>query len=83
MLCCCLNLQNIVHGDIKPDNLLITGSGSVKIGDFSVSQVAEVRETSVHLPLVSSFLFDSFVYRMMMSFVVLLELLFSLHPNAV
>ncbi|XP_073137652.1 serine/threonine-protein kinase GRIK2 [Henckelia pumila] len=36
-----LHAHNIVHGDIKPDNLLITGSGTVKIGDFSVSQVFE------------------------------------------
>ncbi|GMI81631.1 geminivirus rep interacting kinase 2 [Hibiscus trionum] len=36
-----LHAHNIVHGDIKPDNLLITGTGTVKIGDFSVSQVFE------------------------------------------
>ncbi|KAI3450547.1 hypothetical protein Pfo_007212 [Paulownia fortunei] len=36
-----LHSHNIVHGDIKPDNLLVTGSGMVKIGDFSVSQVSE------------------------------------------
>ncbi|KAM7522334.1 hypothetical protein LguiA_012236 [Lonicera macranthoides] len=36
-----LHAHNIVHGDIKPDNLLVTGSGTVKIGDFSVSQVFE------------------------------------------
>lgn len=36
-----LHAHNIVHGDIKPDNLLITSSGTVKIGDFSVSQVSE------------------------------------------
>ncbi|KZV34572.1 hypothetical protein F511_28176 [Dorcoceras hygrometricum] len=36
-----LHAHNIVHGDIKPDNLLITGSGTIKIGDFSVSQVFE------------------------------------------
>ncbi|KAL2990060.1 hypothetical protein AAZX31_11G174800 [Glycine max] len=33
--------QNIVHLDIKPDNLLITRHGTVKIGDFSVSQAFE------------------------------------------
>ncbi|KAL8029818.1 hypothetical protein ABFS82_14G244600 [Erythranthe guttata] len=36
-----LHSHNIVHGDIKPDNLLVTGSGTVKICDFSVSQVFE------------------------------------------
>ncbi|PPD71891.1 hypothetical protein GOBAR_DD31209 [Gossypium barbadense] len=36
-----LHDHNIVHGDIKPDNLLITSTGTVKIGDFSVSQVFE------------------------------------------
>ncbi|KAI3849813.1 hypothetical protein MKW98_026727 [Papaver atlanticum] len=36
-----LHTHNVVHGDIKPDNLLVTGSGVVKIADFSVSQVFE------------------------------------------
>jgi serine/threonine protein kinase len=36
------NTQNVIHGDIKPDNLLVTSTGNVKIGDFSVSQVFEV-----------------------------------------
>ncbi|XP_026665455.1 serine/threonine-protein kinase GRIK2-like isoform X2 [Phoenix dactylifera] len=36
-----LHSHNIVHGDIKPDNLLVTRNGKVKIGDFSVSQVFE------------------------------------------
>ncbi|GFQ04070.1 serine/threonine-protein kinase grik2 [Phtheirospermum japonicum] len=36
-----LHAHSIVHGDIKPDNLLVTASGTVKIGDFSVSQVFE------------------------------------------
>ncbi|GAA0176206.1 non-receptor serine/threonine protein kinase [Lithospermum erythrorhizon] len=36
-----LHAHDIVHGDIKPDNLLVTASDTVKIGDFSVSQVFE------------------------------------------
>ncbi|ESR37833.1 serine/threonine-protein kinase GRIK2 [Citrus sinensis] len=36
-----LHGHNVVHGDIKPDNLLVAPSGTVKIGDFSVSQVFE------------------------------------------
>ncbi|XP_058193296.1 serine/threonine-protein kinase GRIK1-like isoform X2 [Rhododendron vialii] len=36
-----LHAHNIVHGDIKPDNLLVTAAGTVKIGDFSVSQLFE------------------------------------------
>eukprot|EP00268_Persea_americana_P025319 TRINITY_DN2467_c0_g1_i9.p1 TRINITY_DN2467_c0_g1~~TRINITY_DN2467_c0_g1_i9.p1 ORF type:complete len:385 (-),score=70.03 TRINITY_DN2467_c0_g1_i9:173-1327(-) len=34
-----LHAHNIVHGDIKPDNILVTRGGVVKIGDFSVSHV--------------------------------------------
>uniref|UniRef100_A0A6N2LNN1 non-specific serine/threonine protein kinase n=1 Tax=Salix viminalis TaxID=40686 RepID=A0A6N2LNN1_SALVM len=36
-----LHAHNIVHGDIKPDNVLVTRSGTVKIGDFSISQVVK------------------------------------------
>ncbi|MCO5564658.1 hypothetical protein L7F22_018324 [Adiantum nelumboides] len=33
-----LHSRRIIHGDIKPENLLISASGQVKICDFSVSQ---------------------------------------------
>ncbi|CAN8255030.1 unnamed protein product [Cochlearia groenlandica] len=33
-----LHAHNVIHGDIKPDNLLVNSTGTVKIGDFSVSQ---------------------------------------------
>lgn len=36
-----LHSHNIVHMDIKPQNLLVTQNGTVKIADFSVSQVFE------------------------------------------
>lgn len=34
--------QNIIHGDIKPENLLISGDGRIKICDFGVSRMFEV-----------------------------------------
>ncbi|GLU24749.1 hypothetical protein SLE2022_406470 [Rubroshorea leprosula] len=36
-----LHSHNIVHGDIKPENLLLTRSGRVKIGDFSACHAFE------------------------------------------
>ncbi|XP_077234617.1 serine/threonine-protein kinase GRIK1-like isoform X2 [Tasmannia lanceolata] len=36
-----LHAHNVVHGDIKPENLLVTRSGRVKIADFSVSHCFE------------------------------------------
>jgi serine/threonine protein kinase len=35
-------LQNVIHGDIKPENLLIGGDGRIKICDFGVSCLCEV-----------------------------------------
>lgn len=34
-----LHNKNVVHGDIKPENLLVTNEGRIKIGDFSISQI--------------------------------------------
>eukprot|EP00243_Klebsormidium_subtile_P004773 TRINITY_DN18925_c0_g1_i1.p1 TRINITY_DN18925_c0_g1~~TRINITY_DN18925_c0_g1_i1.p1 ORF type:complete len:815 (-),score=132.87 TRINITY_DN18925_c0_g1_i1:446-2890(-) len=36
-----LHYHNIVHGDIKPDNLLMSADGRIKIGDFGVSHIFE------------------------------------------
>ncbi|XP_020576259.1 serine/threonine-protein kinase GRIK1-like [Phalaenopsis equestris] len=36
-----LHAHRVVHGDIKPENLLVTKSGTVKIGDFSISHAFE------------------------------------------
>ncbi|CAK9213805.1 unnamed protein product [Sphagnum troendelagicum] len=37
-MCC---LQNVIHGDIKPENLLIGGDGLIKICDFGVGCLFE------------------------------------------
>lgn len=35
-------VQNIIHGDIKPENLLVSSDGHIKICDFGISRKFEV-----------------------------------------
>ena len=34
-----LHIQNVIHGDIKPQNLLLSDNGIVKIADFGISRI--------------------------------------------
>jgi hypothetical protein len=39
-----LHDNNIVHGDLKPQNLLVASDGTVKIGDFGLSKMIDENE---------------------------------------
>lgn len=39
-----LHEQGVMHRDIKPQNLLMTSEGRVKIGDFGVAQKVESKD---------------------------------------
>lgn len=45
-----IHFQGIIHRDIKPGNLLISNSGTVKISDFGVSHLAKMDEAGNLLP---------------------------------
>ncbi|KXN89024.1 Ribosomal protein S6 kinase alpha-3 [Leucoagaricus sp. SymC.cos] len=42
-----LHLSNIIHTDLKPDNVLVSDSGRAMIGDFGVSNIALTVRKSV------------------------------------
>lgn len=42
-----LHTRGVVHGDIKPENMLLSGDGSLKISDFGQSQILSDGESKL------------------------------------
>ena len=34
-----LHANNVVHGDLRPENVLVTSAGQVKIADFGLARI--------------------------------------------
>lgn len=51
-----LHMKNVVHKDIKSDNILICDNGHLKIADFGVSKI-----TNMYVSILLNFQLDSYV----------------------
>jgi len=47
----CSHVQNVVHGDVKPENLLFTEDGTLKISDFGLA-VVTAEDQCIETPVV-------------------------------
>lgn len=43
-----LHIKNVIHKDIKPDNILICDNGHLKIADFGVSKITNMYSNIHH-----------------------------------